>query len=98
MEDRRSQPGSATAQNGIFRVYLSIAQLCAHSVQSVRDTRSFPVNCTFPLSGMDSTSGPERQTMTPERQTGPRYRIDESVFYSNQAARPQTQTPSERFI
>jgi hypothetical protein len=37
--------------------------------------------------------------MIPERQpTGPRYRIDESVFYSNQAARPQTQTPSERFI
>jgi len=36
--------------------------------------------------------------MISERQTGPRYRIDESVFFSNQSARSQTQAPSERFI
>ncbi len=37
-------------------------------------------------------------TMTAERQTGPRYRIDESVFYSNPSARPMNQQPAERFI
>ena len=36
--------------------------------------------------------------MTTERQTGPRYRIDESVFFSNTAGRSQGQQPSERFI
>jgi hypothetical protein len=36
--------------------------------------------------------------MTTERQTGPRYRIDESVFFSNTAGRSQGQLPSERFI
>jgi hypothetical protein len=36
--------------------------------------------------------------MMTERQTGPRYRIDESVFYSNQSMRIQSQQPVERFI
>ena len=33
-----------------------------------------------------------------EQQTGPRYRIDESVFYSNSSTRGQAQQPTERFI
>jgi hypothetical protein len=36
--------------------------------------------------------------MTTERQTGPRYRIDESVFFSSQSMKPQTAQPAERFI
>jgi hypothetical protein len=36
--------------------------------------------------------------MTTERQTGPRYRIDESVFFSSQSMKSQAQQPAERFI
>ena len=36
--------------------------------------------------------------MTTERQTGPRYRIDESVFFSSTPGRSQGQQPTERFI
>ena len=36
--------------------------------------------------------------MTTERQTGPRYRTDESVFYSSTPGRAQGQPPAERFI
>ncbi|HEX4504971.1 MAG TPA: hypothetical protein VH722_04505 [Alphaproteobacteria bacterium] len=36
--------------------------------------------------------------MTTERQTGPRYRIDESVFFSNPSTKSHAQQPTERFI
>ncbi len=36
-------------------------------------------------------------TMT-ERRTGPRYRVDESVFFSTQSMKQQGQMPVERFI
>ncbi|MDR3643707.1 MAG: hypothetical protein P4M02_01370 [Clostridia bacterium] len=36
--------------------------------------------------------------MTAERQTGPRYRIDESVFFSSPSMKSQAQQPVERFI
>jgi hypothetical protein len=36
--------------------------------------------------------------MTTERQTGARYRIDESVFFSSQPNKAQPQVPNERFV
>jgi hypothetical protein len=36
--------------------------------------------------------------MTTQRQTGPRYRIDESVFFSSQSMKLHTQQPAERFV
>jgi hypothetical protein len=51
------------------------------------------------LSKGDSRCGARKKDkMTTERQTGPRYRVDESVFFSNQSMKTQAQHPVERFI
>jgi hypothetical protein len=51
------------------------------------------------LSKSDSLRGARKKDkMTTERQTGPRYRVDESVFFSNQSMKTQAQHPVERFI
>lgn len=37
-------------------------------------------------------------TTATERRPGPRYRIDESVFFSSPSMKQQSQLPAERFI